>query len=198
MEDKTLYYDVFLNGKEEKTGKELISRCADCGGALFDLKQQAIHKDIHPSQVLPKLYLGAAAHSMRKDLLLDMGIKYILNVASEATPYHPKDFEYLHLKLEDTTEQPIRIYFQQAFPFINRALERGHGVLVHCLMGISRSATMVIGYIMTSQKMSYKDSHQFVVDRRPIIWPNPGFVRQLEEYEKELGNTTSSSSSSFL
>lgn len=59
-------------------------------------------------------------------------------------------------------------------------------VLVHCRMGISRSATLVIAYIMRKYKCGYEKAFNKVKDRRKIVNPNSGFVIQLKKYDKKI------------
>lgn len=55
--------------------------------------------------------------------------------------------------------------------------------LVHCKMGVSRSATTVIAYAMKEFGWSLEKAYNFVKQKRSITRPNPGFMRQLAEYE---------------
>ena len=59
-------------------------------------------------------------------------------------------------------------------------------ILVHCAAGASRSATVVIAYIMWIKKMPFKEALEFVHKKRQIVRPNPAFKDQLELFEKEL------------
>ncbi|KAM7406337.1 hypothetical protein PAMP_000719 [Pampus punctatissimus] len=56
-------------------------------------------------------------------------------------------------------------------------------VLVHGNAGISRSAALVIAYLMETFGMKYRDAFSHVQERRFCINPNVGFVHQLQEYE---------------
>ena len=53
------------------------------------------------------------------------------------------------------------------------------------MAGASRSATIVIAYLMWAKKMSFNDAFNFVKGKRLII-PNLGFKQQLEMFEKLL------------
>ena len=58
--------------------------------------------------------------------------------------------------------------------------------MVHCAAGSSRSATIVIAYIMWSKKMPYKEAFEFVKSKRSVVSPNLSFKNQLELFEKLL------------
>uniref|UniRef100_A0A674HIV3 Serine/threonine/tyrosine interacting protein n=1 Tax=Taeniopygia guttata TaxID=59729 RepID=A0A674HIV3_TAEGU len=67
--------------------------------------------------------------------------------------------------------------------FIDGSLQSGGKVLVHGNAGISRSAALVIAYIMETFGVKYRDAFTYVQERRFCINPNAGFVHQLQEYE---------------
>lgn len=56
-------------------------------------------------------------------------------------------------------------------------------VLVHCNAGVSRSSSIVIGYLMFREGLSFSDAYDQVKLARPSIRPNPGFYQQLERYQ---------------
>lgn len=57
-------------------------------------------------------------------------------------------------------------------------------VLVHCLAGMSRSATIVIAYLIATTPMTAGEATEFVRSKRRIVRPNYGFTKQLEQYER--------------
>ncbi|KAJ8286133.1 hypothetical protein GJAV_G00034910 [Gymnothorax javanicus] len=58
-------------------------------------------------------------------------------------------------------------------------------ILVHCAVGVSRSATLVLAYLMIREHMTLVDAIKTVNDRRGII-PNRGFLRQLLQLDRTL------------
>lgn len=58
-----------------------------------------------------------------------------------------------------------------------------HRVLVHCAMGMSRSATMVIMYLMRKYELDLNMAFDVVKRHREIIDPNEGFMKKLKEYD---------------
>ena len=92
------------------------------------------------------------------------------------------NFIHKERNVDDFPQQNIIQYFGECLKFI----KGDEKILVHCAAGASRSATIVIAYLMWDKKMSYKDAHDFTKAKRSIIWPNSGFVDQLQLFEKLL------------
>lgn len=121
-----------------------------------------------------------------KTLLKRLKITHILNMAKEAPCFHPKDFEYLHIKGNDVEGYNIGQNFNQITEFIHKALTEGTGVFVHCVYGISRGSTAIIAFLMRFKKMIYTQARRLVERARPHIYPNFGFVRHLKNWAKKL------------
>ncbi|KAL0175932.1 hypothetical protein M9458_028262, partial [Cirrhinus mrigala] len=60
--------------------------------------------------------------------------------------------------------------------------KNGQAILVHCKMGVSRSASTVIAYLMKQQGWALDHALNHVRERRPIVQPNEGFLKQLHTY----------------
>ncbi|EAS06094.2 tyrosine phosphatase (macronuclear) [Tetrahymena thermophila SB210] len=168
--------------KEDIEGKIQCERCEH----YFTQEEMKSHKIQHSSQILDFLYLGSSYNSNNyKELKVRTKISYILNVASELSNVYPEDFTYLKLDIDDIITQKIYGHFQECIDFIEKARSEGKNILVHCIQGISRSASVVIAYLMY-KGMTLKESYDFVKERRSVIKPNPSFVRDLLAYELEL------------
>ncbi|GFO03641.1 dual-specificity phosphatase 28 [Plakobranchus ocellatus] len=85
--------------------------------------------------------------------------------------------------LRDSPEQILLPYLDDFVDFVAQAVRAGGRVLVHCSAGISRSASVVIAYLVREQAMSLKDAYDHVKSRREVTNPNPGFRAALERYE---------------
>ncbi|KAI5650592.1 hypothetical protein M9H77_36597 [Catharanthus roseus] len=88
--------------------------------------------------------------------------------------------------LSDREDVNISQYFEDCFEFIEEAKKSGGGVLVHCFLGRSRSATIVVAYLMKKHGMSLAQALAHVKERRPVAGPNSGFIAQLQNLEKTL------------
>jgi protein-tyrosine phosphatase len=97
-------------------------------------------------------------------------------VARESPDYFPNDFAYKHLYIRDEIDEDITAYFEECFQFMDKCRLEGKNVLVHCIMGASRSASMVIYYLMRGEKMTLKDAFHMTKGKRPVVRPNPRFA----------------------
>ncbi|KAJ1546068.1 hypothetical protein HK405_007433 [Cladochytrium tenue] len=59
-------------------------------------------------------------------------------------------------------------------------------VLVSCQQGISRSASLVIAYVMRRRGLRLADAYSLVKERSPWVAPNIGFLGQLAEFENAM------------
>jgi hypothetical protein len=132
------------------------------------------------------LYLGAKGVTADREKLATMNIKYIIGVSEDPPPEYGKDMEYLHINIGDTPTDDISPYFGPSYDFIEQARLEGKGVLVHCTMGMSRSATLVLAYLIRHNDMSLADAISYMKARRPVASPNPGFMTQLIQFEQTL------------
>ncbi|KAJ3103961.1 hypothetical protein HDU97_009616 [Phlyctochytrium planicorne] len=95
-----------------------------------------------------------------------------------------------YFKIPWTHGEPnLSNHFQQAFSYIDAAVSQNLPVLVNCQQGISRSASLVIAYVMAKKGLKFQDAYQFVKGRSPAVCPNVGFISQLVEFEMGLRET---------
>lgn len=93
---------------------------------------------------------------------------------------------YLHINEYDSPTTNLYKYFDTTFKFIDSAIQRNENVLVHCQMGVSRSATIIIVYLMKKYNWTKDTAFKYVSIKRPIINPNDGFRKQLVTWENDL------------
>ena len=74
-------------------------------------------------------------------------------------------------------------YWERTYHFIKDCVTEGGKVLVHCKMGISRSAATVIAFGMKYYQWSLSKVMNLTKEKRPIVKPNQGFMHQLIIYE---------------
>jgi protein-tyrosine phosphatase len=166
-----------------------------------------------PSRILPFLYLGNLNHATNPKVLKALGITHVLSVGENANL--GDDFKLLLLDnlyddgidslwghIDDCIKhigklgqnrwlgQSLKIssLFIVSFPLADEARLQGTKCLIHCRVGVSRSATITICYVMKHMHMSLVQAYLFVRARRlnVIIQPNLKFMYELLQYEQRL------------
>ncbi|XP_075154617.1 dual specificity protein phosphatase 13B isoform X4 [Haematobia irritans] len=168
------------------------------------LRSECALHEVDCDEVYPGIYIGDAASAKNKTFLRMKGITHVLN-AAEGCRYGQVDtghsyyrdmpsirrnnkdtyFRYMGFPMVDAPTTDISRYFYVAAKFIDSAISSGGKVLVHCLVGMSRSATCVLAYLMICRKMSAVDAIRKVRMHRDIH-PNDGFLQQLADLDMEL------------
>jgi len=138
------------------------------------------------SLIIPRLYLANLFTAQDEKQLSALGITHVLSVL-EDPPVLPRSMPHLktlHIPVADSPNADLLRHLDETTAFIKSALaESGENkVLVHCLVGMSRSATVVCAYLVATTSMRPTDAIGFVSSKRVVVSPNPGFRRQLEKY----------------
>merc|ERR1719295_351322 len=145
------------------------------------------HKADSMQEVLNNIYMGSAVAAKNLDLLKSNGITHIIAIGWNLDKYFEGQFEYLLInKVEDGPECNILNYFQISHQFMDNCLNQSPPgkLFVHCHKGLSRSATIVIGYEMKRRKSDYHTVLSKIRQSRSFIMPNIGFQAQLHEFER--------------
>lgn len=98
-------------------------------------------------KVEDRLYIGAYWPQLNFKRMKKKNIIAIVNLM-EDNLYDPRPlgFAYLHRGFPDET-YPSHAFLEDILKFIEVHIQKG-GVLVHCAMGLSRSAGIIIAYLM--------------------------------------------------
>uniref|UniRef100_A0A670HT70 Dual specificity protein phosphatase n=1 Tax=Podarcis muralis TaxID=64176 RepID=A0A670HT70_PODMU len=124
--------------------------------------------------------------------LWKMGISHVLNAAhgkifcQGSHKFYGTTIEYYGVPAFDLPDFDMTPYFYPAAEFIHKALNTPRGkILVHCAVGISRSSSLVLAYLMIYHRFSLLKAIQAVKERR-WIFPNRGFLKQLRNLDLQL------------
>ncbi|KAM3833512.1 dual specificity protein phosphatase 16 isoform 2-T3 [Vipera latastei] len=140
-----------------------------------------------PTRILPHLYLGCQRDVLNKELMQQNEIGYVLNASNTCPkPDFIPESHFLRVPVNDSFCEKIFPWLDKSVDFIEKAKASNGCVLVHCLAGISRSATIAIAYIMKRMDMSLDEAYRFVKEKRPTVSPNFNFLGQLLDFEKKI------------
>jgi len=95
--------------------------------------------------------------------------------------------QYMLVPVKDEAAEPISDYFDESFTFIEGALHSSKSVLIHCEAGRSRSATVLLAYLMKSQRLSLSEALSKIKLQNRAVFPNDGFISQLHQYAETIG-----------
>jgi atypical dual specificity phosphatase len=151
-------------------------------------------------------FVGATEHNVIKN-----NVKCVISICKDVPKYEKVKPESIQINVLDKPTESLSRYFDLLADKIHDTAKRNGVSLVHCVAGVSRSATIVIVYLMkhlrfvnftqilifynfnflfsfslTKNRMTLKEAHNYVKSRRPFIRPNLGFWQQLVDYEYRL------------
>ncbi|KAF6751546.1 protein-tyrosine phosphatase-like protein [Ephemerocybe angulata] len=128
-----------------------------------------------------KLYLGNLQSNLDGEHRASLGITHIVSVCPEGGPSTGPT--HLVLDVKDNEYEDILGHLEKAVAFIEEALAvDGNRVLVHCMIGVSRSPTVVAAYLTKTRGMGVMEALDYIKSRRKEIHPNYGFLKQLQIY----------------
>ncbi|KAI8099062.1 protein-tyrosine phosphatase-like protein [Halteromyces radiatus] len=149
----------------------------------YDGKPGGILMTSLAQQVLPNIWIGGYAAMESKSFLKKNKIQTILSLGHFQSIYPTTEFTHKIIPITDHPETNIIRWFPEAFRFITEALEKEEKILVHCLAGVSRSPTVVAGYMMEKEHLRWKLALAKIKQTRPFVDPNPGFKKQLQLFQ---------------
>uniref|UniRef100_A0A914XH38 protein-tyrosine-phosphatase n=1 Tax=Plectus sambesii TaxID=2011161 RepID=A0A914XH38_9BILA len=137
------------------------------------------------SQIDGHLYLsGMFPVRETPETLRALGIKHILTLRREPVPKFRQlsEITYKFIAVDDTRNQDMlgNDLLENCLRFLHNTIEvRKESTLVHCEMGMSRSAMVVIAFLMRKYRMTVNDALAMVRACRDIVQPNVSFMTQL-------------------
>jgi hypothetical protein len=100
------------------------------------------------SIMFPNIYVSNYSTSTNLELLQDLGITHIISVIPSFNPPFLDKFKYLHIEAYDDDWQDMTCFFKETNTFIENCLVNNGKVLIHCMVGRSRSMTIFLAFLI--------------------------------------------------
>jgi len=146
-------------------------------------------------EVFKNILIGNKGAAQDASFLKDTGVTHLLNCAGNpespdiVKPDLDKLDEYgikvLQLVCNDKPDVSIRDHFPVTIPWMKEALDGGGKVMVNCFQGASRSATVVLAYLIQNHHLKVDEALELVKKKRDIR-PNNGFLQQLIDLDNQV------------
>ena len=145
-------------------------------------------------EVYPNLLIGNKAAAEDSYFLTKKRISHVINMAADSRTkflVRPNREELSRRKIKLTEpklkpEDVMENIFESAGELIEQSLQEGRRVMVNCWQGASRSATVVLAYLIKYQGMKVEDALRMVKEKRDIR-PNNYFLQYLIDLEETKG-----------
>lgn len=144
-----------------------------------------MHMDI--THVCDGLYLSDFI-SLSASRLRELGITFVINATNEIPYVEGADetVEFMKLHIDDVPTADIAQHFQTCTDKLRDNRIKGGTSLIHCALGISRSVTICLAYLVKYEGRTLRQAYMELKKKRPIIRPNDGFWRQLIAFETSV------------
>ena len=143
-------------------------------GAIY----QAIREPPDYAEIERGLFLGARVEGPPP------GTQAVLNLCALEDGYTVEVCRWEPIR--DAEPAPSLDWLSRQVEFVEEQRRAGRTVYVHCRNGVSRSAMVVLAYLMQTRGWSRDEALAFARARRPVVRPNPAFMGLLLEWEQYL------------
>jgi len=135
------------------------------------------------SDILDGLYLGSSFNAYNLNDIKSKNIKIIINITNEIDNFHESNLllHYYKFPIRDNNDDDIVEILMNTYDIIDYHMNKGENILVHCYMGASRSASVIIHYLMKKHRWSYERSKNYVIEKRPIVNLSEKFDKVLKQ-----------------
>ncbi|EME27488.1 dual specificity phosphatase [Galdieria sulphuraria] len=175
-------FSLFSNLYPRHTVSCQVIECSRKTQALIPLLRCSVFQDSFPCKILSFVYLGNERNASDRDALDLLGITHILIVGEELVAHFPGIYEYKQLMIRDLETQDLHPFLDEAIAFIEKVKLSGR-ILVHCYAGVSRSAAVVLAYLIYLGN-TFEEAWKFLIVQKSDVQPLGNFILQLKQYEE--------------
>jgi len=143
------------------------------------------------------LFVGGQMAAGSLEGLQQVGITHVLNCCERVPCKFRARITYKVVNVLDTKSSNIKDFIPEALTFIDEVVAANGKVLVHCMVGASRSVSLVLAWLVARRHMPLKQAYQQVRSKRHQARPNRSFCEQLMDFERETLGSCSATLADF-
>ena len=176
------YNNIINTNNTNNTKMERIYRSLSCVEVPY-------HFFSSPTYIIDNIYLGSAFNAGDAKLLEQLNVGLVINVTTEITNYfeHDNKIKYVKFNVYDNNKDTIQPYFEESYKvikqFITDEKNKDKKILVHCFMGASRSASIIISYLLYEKRIKVDEALEFLKNKRPCINLSKKIYNELKSLE---------------
>lgn len=150
-----------------------------------------IFRSKHANMIDNNLWIGDIYSSRNRKFITDNNIKLIINCSNNIRFIDIPEIKKIRINVGDNNSiRTNNIMYKNLEPVTNlieKYLANNKGVLIHCIFGIQRSATIVAAYLMKKYKLNKYDAIKMIKSHRRITFLHYiKYSKLLSKYEKDL------------
>ena len=131
-----------------------------------------------PTHILDHLYLGSAFNAADYSWLKLNDIDIVINVSPGISNFYSDEFQYYNIDVEDLNQASMAPHFEAFYRLVTT--NPGKKIFVHCFAGKSRSASLVLYYLIKQYNWTLEYAINYLKERRPSININCTFIEEIE------------------
>ena len=137
------------------------------------------------SKVIENLYIGSYEDATDQAAIDGQSITHIVNCTANLKDVFDH-VTYRRVPLEDIPYASLADFLDDAlYEYMDSVLSTpGKRLLVHCQYGISRCSTIVTFYLMRKRNETFEKAYAFLLERRPMAFPDYTYRRYLISLKK--------------
>lgn len=153
---------------------------------FYPVDTDTASRDLVSVIVPAKLFLTNWRGASDLSTLTALGVTHVAAVGDEFVDDELDGMVFYKKSISDDDDQAEKMgrSLREAADFLDGAISGGGAAVVHCAAGASRSATVVLAYLVLHSGLPLRQAFGQVWASRPCSWPNDGFMAALIELER--------------
>jgi len=142
-------------------------------------------REFQGNEILKNIYIGDINDAYNIVELKEKGITTVISVVSGIYNSYKEDsgIKQIYVEMKDTENEELTGKIENVIELLHNEVKNGEKILIHCICGVSRSVSILIGYLMKYEDYDFEGALYLIRNKRTQANPNVGFIKQLKKYE---------------